>query len=104
MEEDVYFEGTEIQLKLQKAIASLPQKQQLVFNMKYFDELTYEELSVGDIANIGGRVSANYHLAVKKITEYLKEGMKPFMILQSNFEMNKKPKNTITAYSSRRLF
>src|SRR5690606_29531884 len=42
---DVYFDGDEISIKLQKAIATLPQKQQLVFNMKYFDDLTYEELS-----------------------------------------------------------
>jgi len=72
LEDDVYFEGTEIQLKLQKAIASLPQKQQLVFNMKYFDELTYEELSEILQTSVGG-LKSNYHLAVKKITEYLKE-------------------------------
>ena len=42
---DVYFEGNDIQIKLQKAIASLPQKQQLVFNMKYFDDLKYKEIA-----------------------------------------------------------
>jgi RNA polymerase sigma-70 factor (ECF subfamily) len=45
LEADVYFEGDEIQLKLQKAIATLPEKQKLVFNMKYFQELKYEEIS-----------------------------------------------------------
>ena len=43
LESDVYFEGDEIQLKLQKAIAILPEKQQLVFKMKYFEEIKYEE-------------------------------------------------------------
>ena len=42
---DTYFDGTAAELKLQKAIASLPQKQQLVFNMKYFDEMKYQQIS-----------------------------------------------------------
>ena len=45
LEADVYFNGNEIQLKLQKAITQLPEKQQLVFKMKYFEELKYEEMS-----------------------------------------------------------
>ena len=45
LQADVYFEGDEIQLKLQKAIATLPEKQKLVFNMKYFQDLKYEEIS-----------------------------------------------------------
>jgi RNA polymerase sigma-70 factor (ECF subfamily) len=70
LETDVYFEGDEIQLKLQKAIATLPEKQQLVFNMKYFDETTYEELS--EILNTSvGALKSSYHIAVKKITSYL---------------------------------
>lgn len=67
---DVYFEGDEIQLKLQKAIANLPQKQQLVFNMKYFDDITYEELSEILDTSVGA-LKSSYHLAVKKITAYL---------------------------------
>merc|ERR1711916_58197 len=55
---DVYFEGTEIQLKLQKAIAQLPEKQRLVFNMKYFDDLTYEELSEILDTSVGGLKSS----------------------------------------------
>lgn len=72
LEADVYFEGDEIQLKLQKAIATLPEKQQLVFNMKYFDDITYEDLS--DILDTSvGALKSSYHLAVKKITAYLTE-------------------------------
>lgn len=68
--EDIYFEGDQLQLELQKAIATLPQKQQLVFNMKYFDDLTYEELSE-ILGTSVGALKASYHLAVKKITAYL---------------------------------
>jgi len=71
LESDVYFEGDEIQIKLQKAIATLPQKQQLVFNMKYFEEHTYEALSEILGTSVGG-LKSSYHIAVKKITAYLK--------------------------------
>jgi len=72
LETDVYFEGDAIQLKLQRAIASLPPKQQLIFNMKYFDDLTYEELSEILDTSVGG-LKSSYHIAVKKITELLKD-------------------------------
>lgn len=72
LEADVYFEGDVIQLKLQKAIASLPERQQLVFNMKYFDDHTYEELSQILDTSVGG-LKSNYHIAVKKITAFLSE-------------------------------
>ena len=71
LETDVYFEGSAIQLQLQRAIATLPEKQQLVFNMKYFEEHTYEELSEILDTSVGG-LKSSYHIAVKKITEYLK--------------------------------
>jgi len=71
LESDVYFEGDEIQLKLQKAIATLPEKQQLVFKMKYFEELKYEELSKILDTSVGS-LKASYHHAVKKIENYLK--------------------------------
>lgn len=72
LETDVYFEGREIQLKLQKAIATLPEKQQQVFNMKYFQELKYREIS--DILGTSeGALKTSYHIASKKIEEYLKE-------------------------------
>jgi RNA polymerase sigma-70 factor (ECF subfamily) len=69
---DVYFEGDAIQLQLQKAIATLPEKQKLVFNMKYFEELKYEEISEILDTSVGG-LKASYHLAVKKIKVHLKK-------------------------------
>ncbi|KAG1658324.1 Lipid A export ATP-binding/permease protein MsbA [Nymphon striatum] len=72
LEADVYFEGDEIQLKLQKAIATLPEKQKLIFNMKYFQELKYEEISQILETSVGG-LKASYHIATKKIEAFLKE-------------------------------
>ena len=71
LQSDVYFEGDHIQLQLQKAIATLPEKQQLVFNMKYFQELKYREIS-SILGTSEGALKASYHIAVKKIEEYLK--------------------------------
>ncbi len=71
LEDDNFFTGDEIQLKLQKAILSLPEKQRLVFNMKYFDEMTYEEISEIFGTSIGA-LKASYHFAVKKIENNLK--------------------------------
>lgn len=71
LESDIYFEGDEIQLQLQRAVALLPEKQQQVFNMKYFQELKYKEIS--DILGTSeGALKASYHIAVKKIEEFLK--------------------------------
>ena len=67
---DVYFEGNEIQLKLQRAIATLPQKQQIVFNMKYFDNIKYKDMSEV-LETSEGALKASYHIAVKKIETYL---------------------------------
>ncbi|HMR16663.1 MAG: RNA polymerase sigma factor [Confluentibacter sp.] len=69
---DVYFEGDAIQLKLQKAIAMLPEKQQLVFNMRYFQELKYSEMCE-ILETSEGALKASYHIAVKKIEAYLTE-------------------------------
>ena len=67
---DVYFEGDAIQLKLQKAIATLPEKQRLVFNMKYFEDIKYKDMA--DILETSeGALKASYHIAVKKIEAYL---------------------------------
>ncbi|MGW9686660.1 RNA polymerase sigma factor [Flagellimonas sp. 2504JD1-5] len=71
LQSDVYFEGTEIQLKLQKAMATLPDKQKLVFTMKYYQEMKYEEISEVLETSVGA-LKASYHLAVKKIETYLK--------------------------------
>ena len=70
LEADVYFDGDEIQLKLQHAIAQLPQKQQLVFNMRYFDDMKYDAISKILETSVGG-LKANYHHAVKKIENIL---------------------------------
>ncbi len=71
LQSDVYFEGSEIQLKLQQAMATLPDKQKLVFTMKYFQEMKYEEISEVLETSVGA-LKASYHLAVKKIETYLK--------------------------------
>lgn len=63
---DIHFDGNEIQIKLQKAILQLPEKQQLVFKMKYFEELKYEEISE-ILGTSVGALKASYHHAVKKI-------------------------------------
>ena len=70
LKSDVYFESDDIQLKLQQAIATLPQKQQLVFNMKYFEDIKYSEMS-NILDTSEGALKASYHIAVKKIEEYL---------------------------------
>ena len=67
---DVYFDGDEIQIKLQKAIAELPDKQQLVFKMKYFEDLKYEEISE-ILGTSVGALKASYHHAVKKIEAFV---------------------------------
>lgn len=64
--------GDEVQVKLQKALLKLPDKQRLVFNMKYFDELSYEEIAEITHTSVGA-LKASYHHAVKKIEEYLTE-------------------------------
>ncbi len=62
--------GEEIQLVLQKALLKLPDKQRLVFNMKYFDDMKYEEISQITGTSVGA-LKASYHLAVKKIEDFL---------------------------------
>ena len=67
---DPYFDGDEIQKKLQSAIASLPTKQKQVFQMRYYDELSYEEMSE-TLGTSVGALKASYHFAVKKIESFL---------------------------------
>jgi RNA polymerase sigma-70 factor (ECF subfamily) len=72
LQSDSYFDGDEWQLILQKAIATLPDKQRLVFNMKYFDEIKYEAMS--EILNTSvGALKASFHHAVRKVEEYVKK-------------------------------
>lgn len=70
LKDDNYFEGEDLQLKLQQAILILPEKQRLVFNMKYFEEIKYEEMSE-ILGTSVGALKASYHIAVKKIEKYL---------------------------------
>ncbi|MDE6535648.1 MAG: RNA polymerase sigma factor [Muribaculaceae bacterium] len=70
IEADEWFDGDEAALKLRKAVASLPAKQQLVFNMKYFDEMKYEEIAEITGTSVGA-LKTSYHLAVKKIEQFL---------------------------------
>jgi len=67
---DSYFDGNAAELKLQEAILSLPEKQRLVFNMKYFDDITYEEME-NILGTSVGALKASYHHAVKKIERFL---------------------------------
>ena len=70
LESDPYFDGDNLRLELQKAIATLPDKQRLVFNMRYFDEMKYEEMSE-ILGTSVGALKASYHHAMKKVTEYI---------------------------------
>ena len=67
-----HFDGDELQRKLRIAIASLPEKQRLVFNMKYFDDMKYEDMS-NILGTSVGALKASYHLAVKKIESFFSE-------------------------------
>lgn len=67
-----HVDGNEIELKLQKALLKLPDKQRLVFNMKYFEEMKYEQISEITETSVGS-LKASYHHAVKKIEDILNE-------------------------------
>jgi RNA polymerase sigma factor (sigma-70 family) len=71
LQEDSLYDGNEIQLVLQQAIATLPKKQQLVFNMKYFDEIKYSDMSEMLETSVGA-LKASYFHAVKKIEKIIK--------------------------------
>ena len=72
LEADALISGDAIQLKLQKALLKLPEKQRLVFNLKYFEELPYEEISEITGTSVGA-LKASYHWATKKIEDFLNE-------------------------------
>ena len=72
IEADPYIDGDALAKDLRKAIATLPEKQRLVFNMKYFDEMKYEDMS-NILGTTVGALKASYHLAVKKIENFFKE-------------------------------
>jgi RNA polymerase sigma-70 factor (ECF subfamily) len=70
LETDEYFDGDAAQLKLEKAIVTLPEKQRAVFNLRYFDEMPYEEMSEIMGTSVGA-LKASYHHAVKKVEDFL---------------------------------
>ncbi len=70
MEGSTWFDGDQAQLKLQNAILKLPEKQRIVFNMKYFENMTYEDMSIVLNTSVGA-LKASYHHAVKKIENLL---------------------------------
>lgn len=72
LEGDPYFDGDETERLLQQAIASLPEKQRVVFNLKYFEEMKYEDMSQMLGTSVGA-LKASYHLAVKKIEQFFHE-------------------------------
>ena len=69
---DTYFNGNELQLRLQQAILTLPEKQRLVFNMKYFEDITYEQMEAV-LGTTAGALKASYHHAVKKIERFFED-------------------------------
>ena len=72
LESDPYFSGDKAEMALQKALLALPEKQRMVFNLKYYQEMKYEEMS--DIFGTSvGALKASYHHAVKKIEKFLGE-------------------------------
>jgi RNA polymerase sigma-70 factor (ECF subfamily) len=72
LETDEYFSGDELQKKLQKAVLALPEKQRVVFNLKYYEEMQYDEMSEILETSVGA-LKASYHHAVKKIEKYIEE-------------------------------
>ena len=64
-------DGNEVEKLLQKALLTLPEKQRMVFNMKYFEDMPYEEIAEITGTSVGA-LKASHHHAVKKIEEYIK--------------------------------
>ena len=69
---DPYFDGDETQIQLQKALNTLPEKQRIVFNLRYFEEMPYNEMSEVLETSVGA-LKASYHHAVKKVEHYFKQ-------------------------------
>lgn len=86
--DDNYFEGSAIDIILQKAIAQLPEKQRITFNMRYFDDLSYKEIAEITEQSEGG-LKANYFHAVKKIKDYINDNNWEFSHFE-NIEENEK--------------
>lgn len=74
LEGDTYFSGDDAQKLLQKAVLTLPEKQRMVFNLKYYQEMKYEEMSEIFGTSVGA-LKASYHHAIKKIENFLKDSI-----------------------------
>lgn len=72
LKQSSYFDATKAEITLQEAILTLPDKQRLVFNMKYFEDLKYKEMST-ILGTSVGALKSSYHIAVKKIEKYFSE-------------------------------
>ena len=72
LEADEYFDGDDLQQRFQQALQTLPPKQRTVFNMKYFDEMKYEDMSEVLGTSVGA-LKASYHLAVQKIAAFFQD-------------------------------
>jgi len=70
LQEDIYFEGDAIELLLQKALLSLPNKQRTVFRMRYYDDLKFKEIAEV-LKTSEGSLKASYHIAAKKIAAFV---------------------------------
>ncbi len=69
---DPYFDGQEIEIKLQEALLQLPDRQRLVFNMRYYEDMKFDEIEE-ILGTSSGSLRASYHIAVKKVKKYLIE-------------------------------
>jgi RNA polymerase sigma-70 factor, ECF subfamily len=72
LQADPFFDGDEVQARLIQAVKQLPEKQQVVFNMRYYDEMKYAEISEVLGTSVGG-LKASYHHAAKKIEHFFRE-------------------------------
>ncbi|WP_375252379.1 MULTISPECIES: RNA polymerase sigma factor [Dokdonia] len=70
LESDVYFTGNDIQIALEKALTQLPEKQRLVFQMKYYQDMKYDDISE-ILGTSVGALKSSYHIATKKLTSIL---------------------------------
>ena len=86
LESDAYFSGDKIQMCLQKALQTLPEKQRMVFNLKYYQEMKYEEMSEIFGTSVGA-LKASYHHAVKKIEKFLEDLNSAVFFLVRKFYM-----------------
>lgn len=74
LQSDEYFDGDDLQVRLQTAIQTLPPKQRMIFNMKYFEEMKYEEIS-SILGTSIGALKASYHLAVQKVKSFFDDNI-----------------------------